>query len=78
MPEKIVQRLLEWVRERNTEVIDLSVDTDLSESGAVDSMGFVGLMALLEEEGGKNLDAVLMNPEEFRTIRRIVENCFQN
>ncbi len=78
MYEMIVQRLLEWVKERNTEITGLTIDTDLAESGAVDSMGFVGLMALLEELGGKNLDTILMNPENFRTIRSIVDNCFQH
>lgn len=78
MYEMIVQRLLEWVKERNAEVTGLTIDTDLAESGAVDSMGFVGLMALLEELGGKNLDTILMNPENFRTIRSIVDNCFQH
>lgn len=72
----IEEKLLQWVNERNPGIQDIDVDTDLMASGYVDSMGFVGLMVLLEELGGRHLDDVLANPEDFRTIRHITQKCF--
>lgn len=48
-----------------------SVDTDLFESGALDSLGFVDLVVRLEEEFGIQVPVAEVGIDNFRTIARM-------
>jgi D-alanine--poly(phosphoribitol) ligase subunit 2 len=50
-----------------------SVDTDLFESGALDSMGFVELLAQIEREFGVEVALGDIDMDTFRSIARIAE-----
>jgi acyl carrier protein len=50
-----------------------SRDTDLFETGALDSMAFVELLALLEEEFGLAVSLDDIEIDNFRSIERIAE-----
>ena len=50
-----------------------SADTDLFESGALDSMGFVELLAQIEREFGVEVALGDIEMDNFRSIARIAE-----
>ena len=50
-----------------------SVDTDLFETGVLDSMAFVELLVDLEREFGLKVAVEELEIENFRSIRRIAE-----
>jgi len=50
---------------------ELNYDTPLFETGIVDSMGFIKLLAFLEKNCGVALDMSEITMENFRTINEI-------
>jgi acyl carrier protein len=50
-----------------------SVETDLFETGRVDSLAFVELLMHLEQEFGIRVSVESLEVEHFRTIRRIAQ-----
>ena len=50
-----------------------SADTDLFDSGALDSMGFVELLAQIEREFGVEVALGDLEMDNFRSIARIAE-----
>lgn len=77
--EQIERQLVDWVMARRGQKDDLVIDatTDLRELGLIDSLGFIGLMALLEEMGADNIDSVLVDPKRYASIRELVSACFR-
>jgi acyl carrier protein len=51
----------------------LKDDTPLFESGIIDSMGFIKLLAFLEKNCGASLDMSEITMENFRTINDICD-----
>ena len=76
--ETLERQLLALLRARRIveDRVLLDLDTDLRDSGALDSIRFVALMAVLEELGAENVDYALEHPEETRTVRQLVSRCF--
>lgn len=52
---------------------ELNCDTPLFESGIIDSMGFIKLLAFLEKNCGISLDMSEITMENFKTIDGICE-----
>jgi|SRR5581483_12211101 len=50
---------------------DVLPDTDLFESGALDSLGFVGLLVHLEEAFGFQVPLAELELDDFRTVTQI-------
>jgi acyl carrier protein len=50
-----------------------SADTDLLESGFLDSLSFVSLLLVLEQEYGRRVDAEDLDLDRFRSIAKIAE-----
>ncbi len=50
---------------------ELNYDTPLFETGIIDSMGFIKLLAFLEKSCGISLDMSEITMENFRTINEI-------
>jgi methoxymalonate biosynthesis acyl carrier protein len=50
-----------------------SVEMDLFEAGAIDSLGFVELLLHLEQEFGVRVSAEELDLDQFRTIQRIAQ-----
>ena len=50
-----------------------AIETNLFDSGALDSLGFVQLLALLEQEFGLTVSLEDLQEENFRSIARIAE-----
>ena len=70
---ELVSAVLEWVRAHNQQrdplAGEVTEDTDLLVSGMLDSMGFVELMAFMEETTGFKIDLIDLDPSEFTKIR---------
>jgi acyl carrier protein len=52
--------------------IDLDENTDLFESGIIDSMGVIELVNFIEERYDVSLDAKQMSADNFKTVNSIL------
>ena len=71
MSDDKIAKVLEFIHSRNPEVGELSVDDDLIDRRAVDSLAFVEFLYLLEELGGEPIDPEEIDLDDFRTLRAI-------
>lgn len=55
----------------DTEACELDDDLDLIESGIVDSLGVLKLIAAIESQYHFTLEAELMQPENYKSVRAI-------
>jgi acyl carrier protein len=71
--EELVARAVNWVRknspEGNTSNLEITPDSDLLESGLLDSLGLVQLIAFMEEEANTKIDLLEIDPADFTTLR---------
>lgn len=71
--KKDVIAYLEETKPVGVSVDRIDGDTDLIGSGVIDSFGVVGFIEFLEEQYGIEVDDDDIDPDNFRTIARIVE-----
>ena len=71
MNDAKIAKILEFIHSRNPEVGELTMDDDLIDRRAVDSLAFVEFLYLLEELGGEVIDLEDIDIEDFRTLRSI-------
>ena len=72
MPE-ITERLLSFVQNDVCNgSVDLTVDTDLLLTGAVDSLGVIRITQWLEDELGIEVDPGDVTLEHFQTVSRMI------
>jgi acyl carrier protein len=71
MSDSKLDKVLEFIHRRNPEVGELTLDDDLIDRRAVDSLAFVEFLYLLEELGGAPIDPEDIDIEDFRTLRAI-------
>lgn len=72
MPD-ITERLLSFVRDDVcNQRIELTVDTDLLLTGAVDSLGVIRITQWLEDEIGIEVDPGDVTLENFQTVGRMI------
>ena len=65
--ELLISNVCTWVGERTGTAV--TPELDLLEAGVLDSLGFVELIAFIEEATGLQLDLLDIEPEEFATIQ---------
>ncbi|RFU86791.1 acyl carrier protein [Streptomyces triticagri] len=65
-----------FIAQRNPEAADVTLDDDLIEMRAVDSLAFVEFLFLLEELSGESIDPEEIDVEDFRTLQRISDRFF--
>ena len=63
--------LSDWVREINPDAI-VDLDSELIESGIIDSMQFAELIMLIEEIRGQEIEEDDMTVENFSTLRAVI------
>lgn len=64
--------LLRLIRERlHIEVVD--AESELFETGLIDSLGFVDLLMILSQEFGVDVDVSDLDTDNFRTVRNIAD-----
>jgi acyl carrier protein len=71
--QALVDQVIGWVKENRlangANDLEISSDTNLLESGLLDSFAFVDLILFLENCTGEKLDLMEVNPEEFAVVR---------
>jgi D-alanine--poly(phosphoribitol) ligase subunit 2 len=75
MEERIISFLSKLDPDKQSPVIE--VDTDLFETGILDSFGFVELLGFLEKETGQSVTEEEMDDPRFTTVAGIVEVMFE-
>ncbi len=80
-PEELVQIARTWVVKHSPDTslreTDISVETNLLESGMLDSVGLVELLALLENTTGNKIDLLDLAPEDFSTLAGLCNAALQ-
>jgi acyl carrier protein len=72
----LVQWILDYIEEEEFSVdVEITAVTDLVATGALDSMGFVGLVAKFEELTGTEVDFEEIEPEELTSVRSLTDRC---
>lgn len=67
---QVEQRVADWfVEQRHIEIP--STDTDLLETGVLDSLGFVELLLFVEQDFGVKVELEHLDLHHFRSIERI-------
>jgi acyl carrier protein len=81
---EIVDLAVRWVKQNvqagGRRRVELTGDTDLMESGLLDSVGFVELIVYIEGQTGCSVDLTDVDPSEFTTVNglcRIALRGFQ-
>ncbi|MFQ5502249.1 MAG: acyl carrier protein [Phycisphaerae bacterium] len=74
---KLQTDVLDWVRELNlldrSENVQLTAQTDLFESGVLDSVAFIELIVFLEDRLGRSIDLSEADPSDFSTVAGLCE-----
>lgn len=75
----VEKELVEWVVNWNEGEADTDVDaeTELSESGLLDSMALVGLISHLEERADREFDYATFDPGSGVSVRSLVGHCLR-
>ena len=70
--EELVGIASGWIREkaadRHGPDVAITPETDLLSAGVLDSLGFIELVAFLEETTGRQIDLTDIEPEQFTTV----------
>jgi acyl carrier protein len=74
--DELVRWIVGYVEEEEFSVdVEITTDTDLVATGALDSMGFVGLIARFEDLTGTEVDFEEIDPEELTSVRSLIDRC---
>jgi acyl carrier protein len=69
---ELVDLVVHWVKKNmqtnGSRRVEVSANTDLMESGLLDSIGFVELIVFMESQIGCNIDLTDVDPSEFTTV----------
>jgi acyl carrier protein len=79
---ELIGRVIEWVRE-NSPIRDrvdghITPDSDLFESGFLDSLGFVDLITFIETHEGCRVDLTNADPSEFAVLKGLCRLALKN
>jgi acyl carrier protein len=69
--EQLLQVLIEWIKsnKRTSNHAEISPDTELLESGILDSFAFLDLILYVESKTGLQIDLADADPREFAIVR---------
>jgi acyl carrier protein len=68
--------VLDFLRSRRPDLVDLDHDFDLIDSRIINSLMFVEFLYRLEEATGQEIPLERVSPDDFRTINRIKTRFF--
>ena len=68
----------DFVRSTNPSAESFGVDDDLVRGRLLDSLHFIEFLVALEERTGREIPLAEVNPEDFRTVRRIAVKFFSD
>lgn len=78
---ELIHLVVGWVNEngRNgSRPLEITEDTNLLESGLLDSFAFVDLVLFIEGHTQKKLDLIDMDPEQFTVVKNLCHLALRN
>jgi acyl carrier protein len=79
---ELVDLIIKWVGKNSQKNgngrLELTGHTNLMESGLLDSIGFVELIAFMESRTGSNIDLTDVDPSEFTTAKGLSRIALRN
>ena len=78
--KQFIDRAISRIRDNHTQSEDIAIDGDTSllETGALDSIGYVSLLAYLEEAMSCEFDLIDIDPEDFMTLNGLFRNALRD
>ena len=58
--------------------VEITEDTNLMESGVLDSLGFIELLMFIETQSGCQIDLMDIDPGEFSVVKSLCEIALRN
>jgi acyl carrier protein len=76
----LIDRVIEWIRKNahSDGSAELTADTNLLETGLLDSFGFVDLIVFIENQTGSKIDLMDVDVGEFSVVRGLCEVAMRN
>lgn len=79
--EELIDVVVGWVKQKGhngSNHVEVSENTNLLESGLLDSFAFVDLILFIENHTQKKLDLIDVAPEEFTIVKNLCQLALQN
>ena len=75
--ERLMEAARRWVENKSREIdnvmVEITLESNLFVTGLLDSLAFIELVAFIEEQSGRRVDLLDIDPEEFTTIRGLCD-----
>ena len=75
--ERLMETVRGWVENKSREIdnvmVEITPETNLLVTGLLDSLAFIELVEFIEEQSGRRVDLLNIDPEEFTTIRGLCD-----
>ncbi len=79
---ELITLAINWVKQNNLKDgsanVKITENTNLLESGLLDSLGFVELILFLENQSGREIDLMDVDPAEFCVVKGLCRIAFRN
>ena len=78
----LVVSVLNWIKERklppNCDAADITEEIDLVTDGVLDSMGLVDLLLFVEEQTGRPIDLITLEPTDVCVVKNLCRIALGN
>jgi acyl carrier protein len=72
---ELLNLVMEWLRDHKQRngsgQVEITADTNLMDSGVLDSLGFVELILFIETQSGCQIDLMDVDPAEFSVVKSL-------
>lgn len=78
--QELIDLVVGWVKENghNSSRLEITEDTNLLESGLLDSFAFVDLVLFIESHARQKLDLIDVDPEQFTVVKTLCHLALRN
>ena len=77
---ELLNLVMHWLREykqtNGSDHVEITEDTNLIESGVLDSLGFIELIVFIETQNGFQIDLIDVDPGEFSVVKSLCGIAF--
>lgn len=79
--QELIDLVVGWVKENGhngSSRLEITEDTNLLESGLLDSFAFVDLVLFIESHARNKLDLIDVDPEQFTVVKNLCHLALRN